>query len=33
MKAVYLSPEIKNESSENNFITVNSLEEIKTILK
>ncbi|MEN9332763.1 MAG: hypothetical protein RLZZ94_1853, partial [Bacteroidota bacterium] len=33
MKAVYLSPESKNESTENNFITVNSLEEIKTILK
>jgi len=33
MKAVYLSHESKNESTENNFITVNSLEEIKTILK
>lgn len=33
MKAVYLCPESKNKSTENNFITVNSLEEIKTILK
>ena len=33
MKAVYLCPESKNESTENNFITVNSLAEIKTILK
>jgi putative hydrolase of the HAD superfamily len=33
MKAVYLCPESKNESTGNDFITVNSLEEIKTILK
>ena len=33
MRAVHLSPEYKNDSTENNFITVNSLAEIKTILK